>query len=74
MSNVAGTYAFMAPELIDGKSNIWKAKKLDIWASGVTLFFCLVNKIPFNGRKFNELTDNIVNQNVVLPDSLSPEC
>ena len=74
VSNVAGTYAFMAPEMVSGKHNIWKAKGLDVWAAGVTLFYCLANKIPWKGRKFNEVTESIINETVVLPEKLSPEC
>jgi serine/threonine protein kinase len=54
VNNVAGTYAFMSPELYN-TNGIFKAKKVDIWAAGVTLFYFLFGKIPFTGRTIAEL-------------------
>jgi serine/threonine protein kinase len=74
VSNLVGTYAFMAPEMVKRESKaLFKAKKLDIWACGVTLFYWLCEKIPFTGRKFNELASAIINEAVVLPETVSPE-
>jgi [calcium/calmodulin-dependent protein kinase] kinase len=74
VSNLVGTYAFMAPEMVNRENKqMFKAKKLDIWAAGVTLFYWMCEKIPFSGRRYNELTTAIINETVVLPDTVSLE-
>jgi serine/threonine protein kinase len=63
----------MAPEMVKRENQgMFKAKKLDIWAAGVTLFYWLCEKIPFSGRRFNELTESIINETIVLPEQISP--
>ena len=44
MRDNAGTKAFTAPE---GWSKTFKGKPLDMWASGVTLFFIAFVYLPF---------------------------
>jgi [calcium/calmodulin-dependent protein kinase] kinase len=56
----------MAPEVFT-ESKGFHAKPLDIWAAGITLYYLLFNKIPFVGKRLNELTDSIVNDILEIP-------
>lgn len=43
-----GSPAFQPPEIADGRSS-FSGFKVDIWASGVTLFNITTGKYPFQG-------------------------
>jgi serine/threonine protein kinase len=45
--NFAGTQQFMSPEVAKGDSNP-SGEKVDIWASGVTLFLMVFGEFPFS--------------------------
>lgn len=67
------TYAFMAPELVRGDSNI-SGEAVDVWASGVTLYYMIVGQLPFHTKKLQQLYEAIKTQEVSFPDSISSEC
>jgi len=48
IKNTAGSSLFFAPEVCSG--NTYKGKKSDIWALGVTLYYLIFHRYPFNGR------------------------
>ncbi|CAG9317342.1 unnamed protein product [Blepharisma stoltei] len=71
-SNSAGTWAFMAPELHGGNGS-FKGRPVDIWAVGVTLFYMLEGKTPFNGRRLIDLYEAVKNQEVVVPEKYNDD-
>lgn len=44
-----GTFSYMSPERIEGKSYTYTA---DIWSLGVSLLTCLLGRLPFDGGKY----------------------
>eukprot|EP00168_Porphyra_purpurea_P012619 TRINITY_DN3352_c0_g1_i1.p1 TRINITY_DN3352_c0_g1~~TRINITY_DN3352_c0_g1_i1.p1 ORF type:complete len:376 (-),score=137.28 TRINITY_DN3352_c0_g1_i1:102-1187(-) len=46
VSRTSGTPAFQAPEIASGAAD-YSGRKVDVWAAGVTLFYCLTGRIPF---------------------------
>ncbi|GJD10399.1 Serine/threonine-protein kinase STK11 [Galdieria sulphuraria] len=53
-----GSPAFQAPEIAKGESD-FSGRKVDIWAAGVTLFYCLTGRLPFDGNNLFELFEKI---------------
>lgn len=51
----AGTPAYIAPEVLDGKYN----ELCDIWSCGVVTFFLLSGALPFDGRSEAEIFQRI---------------
>ena len=46
-----GTVRFMAPELIGiSKQPVLHGRAIDIWAAGVTLYYMMTKKYPFDGK------------------------
>lgn len=72
LTSSAGTYAFMAPEL-HGGSKIFKGKPTDIWAAGVTLFYMVEGKTPFNSKKISDLVNEVKTQKIEFPVHFSDE-
>lgn len=72
LTSSAGTYAFMAPELHSG-SKVFKGRPTDIWAAGVTLFYMVEGKTPFNSKKIIDLVNEVKTQKIEFPDHLSSE-
>eukprot|EP00794_Sanderia_malayensis_P007698 gene7698-8535_t len=64
-----GSPAFQPPEIANGIDK-FSGFKLDIWASGVTLFNFLTGKYPFEGETIYLLFENIGKGDLVLPDEL----
>mmetsp|Transcript_4595 Transcript_4595/g.4459 ORF Transcript_4595/g.4459 Transcript_4595/m.4459 type:complete len:206 (-) Transcript_4595:22-639(-) len=71
-SNSAGTWAFMAPELHGGNGS-FKGRPVDIWAMGVTLFYMLEGKTPFNGRRLIDLYEAVKNEEVIVPEKFNED-
>ncbi|GAB0489486.1 hypothetical protein MMPV_000705 [Pyropia vietnamensis] len=46
VSRTSGTPAFQAPEIASGAAD-YSGRKVDVWAAGVTLYYCLTGVIPF---------------------------
>lgn len=46
LTSTAGSNYFFSPEICSGA--VFKARKSDIWAAGVTLYFMFFKKYPFN--------------------------
>ena len=53
----AGSYYFFSPEACIGA--IYKGKKNDIWACGVTLYFMIYKNYPFEASHIPELFNKI---------------
>lgn len=55
-----GTPHFMAPEQIRGERHV--DARIDVYALGVLLYYCVSGKLPFEGRTFAELAVRICSE------------
>lgn len=53
----AGTYCFMAPEVILGEPSDYKQ---DVWSLGIFLYACLSGSVPFFGSDDKETCRSVV--------------
>jgi eukaryotic-like serine/threonine-protein kinase len=67
-----GTYAYMAPEQIDGKHSI--TGKTDLYALGCVLFEMLTGKTPFEGNSAGELMVKHLQEEPSAVRHLAMEC
>jgi eukaryotic-like serine/threonine-protein kinase len=67
---VAGTLAYLAPELLQGKA---PDVRTDIWSLGVLLYELAAGALPFQGRTGFELTTAILKESpAALPTHVTP--
>lgn len=68
--SVAGTLAYLAPELLQGKA---PDPQTDIWSLGVLLYELAAGQLPFQGRTGFELTTAILRESpAALPAHVTP--
>lgn len=60
IQSTAGSNYFFSPEICGGAT--YKGKKSDIWALGVTLYFVIYKKYPFNASNIPTLYTKIQNE------------
>lgn len=72
VSITSGTPAFQAPEIADGKA-MYSGTKVDVWALGVSAFYMLSGRLPFNAKTHMELYQNIGKGHYQFPDDLKPD-
>lgn len=63
----SGTLLFTPPEIFLGIEKNF-GPPIDIWSFGVTVFIMLYGYYPFNGNSFEEISNEIINKNVIFPD------
>jgi len=59
-----GSALYLAPEICKG--SVYKGRKTDIWATGVTLFRMATNKFPFEGKSVPEAYKRIKEDELVF--------
>ena len=69
LNTVVGSQYFLAPEVCSKRK--FKGKPNDIWAVGVTLYYMITNKLPFNGNDIGELHKSILESQEKYPDTVS---
>jgi serine/threonine protein kinase len=71
LDTVVGSHYFMAPEICNSEK--FNGKPSDIWAAGVTLYYMITGKLPFNGANIAELYKNISETECEYPESISTQ-
>lgn len=69
MRTLAGTPAYIAPELVEGKEGASKSKVADIYSLGATFYELLTGAIPFNGNSWVEILQKHIAEIPVFPSS-----
>jgi hypothetical protein len=70
MGVALGTPAYMAPEQASGKN---ADVRMDVFAAGVTLYYALAGRRPFEGKTTSELVRAVRMQPPIPLDALCPE-
>ncbi|MBM3300009.1 MAG: protein kinase, partial [Deltaproteobacteria bacterium] len=73
-SRLAGTPSYIPPEIYSGEGQ--SKPSVDVYALGVTLYQLLTHRLPFTGKDFEELEQNVLEAKPTLPqdiDSSIPE-
>lgn len=58
VSNIIGTFEYMAPEQFDPKASI--SPQTDIWSFGVLLYEIFTNQMPFGSRRSGDADSKII--------------
>ncbi|KAH9256619.1 hypothetical protein BASA81_005123 [Batrachochytrium salamandrivorans] len=75
MLNIAGTPAFMAPELLGQESSLYDGPLVDLWSCGATLFMLVTGVPPWMADDEPTLAKRVQNDELVFPSTgkkLSP--
>lgn len=70
-TSVAGSLAYMAPEVCGRKGYSWQA---DWWSLGVCAYELIFGRRPFEGRTSQELTSNILKDSLRFPERAPTIC
>jgi len=72
--STAGSLAYMPPEVLSSLDTTANPA-IDVWAMGITLYFMLYAKLPFNGHREKEMKKEILNQKVEFENKkITSEC
>jgi serine/threonine protein kinase len=71
---VVGTPAYQAPEALNESD--WDPETLnpaqeDVWSLGVTLYQCLVGRLPFHGSTVFEIVNDVIRRSPDFPENLT---
>lgn len=67
-STYCGTPVYLAPEMI---KEIGHDATLDIWCIGILMFELLTGNVPFRGKDFQSLNENILNLKIQWPKDIN---
>ncbi|RMG06616.1 MAG: hypothetical protein D6731_25320 [Planctomycetota bacterium] len=67
---LVGTPSAMAPEQLEGDRPVTPAS--DVWALGVTLYFALTDRLPFEGANFLEFAARVARARPTPPRRIEP--
>jgi serine/threonine kinase 32 len=70
-TSVAGSMAYMAPEVIGRKGYTWC---IDWWSLGITAYELLFKRRPFEGRSVDKMTHSILKDTLKFPDDAAASC
>ncbi|GAB5357342.1 hypothetical protein AAMO2058_000366600 [Amorphochlora amoebiformis] len=65
LTDTAGTYPFMCPQIAEGKN--FNAFKADVWSAGITLFAILFSTVPYYHNIHAQLFTLILENPIVYP-------
>lgn len=72
MRTLAGTPAYIAPELVEGKKGADASRLVDIYSLGTTLYEMLTGTIPFGGSSWVEILQKHITEVPVFPSARRP--
>ena len=70
---LAGTPAYIAPELVEGHPGADRSRLVDIYSAGATAYELFTGTIPFSGSNWFEILQKHVTDEPVAPSSRRPE-
>ena len=65
-TSVAGSMAYMAPQVIGKKGYSWQA---DWWSLGITAYELILHNRPFEGRSAEKMTNSILKDPLRFPEN-----
>ncbi len=72
MRTLAGTPAYIAPELVEGKPNANRSRLTDIYSLGATFYEIITGSIPFGGDSWVEILQKHIAEIPVFPSTRRP--
>lgn len=70
-TSVAGSMAYMAPQVVGRKGYSWQ---IDWWSLGITVYELLFHKRPFDGRSTERMTQSILKDPLRFPENARSNC
>ena len=71
LTGVAGSMAYMAPEVLAKKGY---SCQIDWWSLGVIVYELMFGKRPFRGKTNSALTESIQGERLLWPDDAQEKC
>ncbi|KAF8313647.1 kinase-like protein [Clavulina sp. PMI_390] len=71
LTGVAGSMAYMAPEVLAKKGYVWT---IDWWSLGVCAYELMFGRRPFRGKTNSDLTHSITRESVRYPETAEEKC
>ncbi|CAH8586799.1 unnamed protein product [Heterobilharzia americana] len=74
LSGTLGTPEYLAPECVNGSSEAYKGKPVDVWAMGMTLYWIIYRQPFYNGADKYEVYESINTHPVFINNKVSDLC